>query len=303
MTYFMGIDGGGSNLRVVITTHDLAICAQTFFGETVNPGTVGRDKSAQTIQSAIQQTLAQANILPDQIAGVGVGIAGASAAHSANWLQEVIAEVTPQATASLSSDTEIALVGAHGERCGVLILAGTGSVAYGVNAGGESLQVGGWGYLMDDEGSGYRIGMDALRGITRAGDGRGEETTLTHKILNHLNLQTPLQLIKWLYRSETPRTRDVAKLAPLVIECASNGDTVAYQIIQTASQELALLCSTVIRRLGMQSPQIAFAGGLLQTPNLLNEQLCTLLNLPQIPEPQYPPVIGAALLAKIRHGE
>jgi N-acetylglucosamine kinase-like BadF-type ATPase len=294
--YVMGIDGGGSAIRVVITTPDLTVRGQRD-GPTVNPGVVGFETAARTIRDAMRAALASADLTPNQITAVGIGIAGAAAHHSAGWLREVVAAVTPHALIIPSADFEIALVGAVGRREGVLVLAGTGSLAYGVNAAGRSALVGGWGYLLDDAGSGYWIGIRALAAVARAADGRGPQTSLTSILLEALDLAKPLDLIGWLYHSETARTRAVAQLAPLVLDRAARGDLVAQVIITGATAELTQAAHTVMRRLDMPAPDFAFAGGLLSQPNLLSESLCAALGLDALPVPHHPPVIGAALLA------
>jgi N-acetylglucosamine kinase-like BadF-type ATPase len=294
--YVMGIDGGGSAIRVMITTPDLTVCGQSD-GPTANPGVVGFETATRTIQDAMRAALASADLSPGQIAAVGIGIAGAAAHHAAGWLREVAAAVTPDALIVPSADFEIALVGAVGRREGVLVLAGTGSLAYGVNAAGQSALVGGWGYLLDDAGSGYWIGIRALAAVARAADGRGPHTSLTPVLLEALDLAQPLDLVPWLYLSETARTRAVAQLAPLVLDQAADGDLVAQVIVTGAAAELTQAAHTVMRRLDMPAPDFAFAGGLLSGTNLLSESLCTALGLETLPVPYHPPVIGAALLA------
>jgi N-acetylglucosamine kinase-like BadF-type ATPase len=294
--YVMGIDGGGSAIRVVITMPDLTVCGQSD-GPTANPGVVGFDTATRTIQDAMRAALAAADLTSDQIAAVGIGIAGAAAHHAAGWLREAVAAVTPDALIVPSADFEIALVGAVGRREGVLVLAGTGSLAYGVNAAGQSALVGGWGYLLDDAGSGYWIGIRALAAVARAADGRGPHTSLTPILLETLDLAKPLDLVPWLYLSETARTRAVAQLAPLVLDQAADGDLVAQVIVTGAAAELVTAAHTVMRRLDIPAPDFAFAGGLLSGTNLLSEALCTALGLDALPVPYHPPVIGAALLA------
>ncbi len=299
MSYWMGIDGGGSNLRVAITTDDLTPIASSY-GETANPSVIGREASASRIHVVIHEALKQAGLDYPAIAGVGIGIAGASVAHSESWLREILATTLPNVPAVPSSDVEIALVGSNGERQGLLLLAGTGSAVFGVNVAGQSLQVGGWGYLLGDEGSSYWIGMRVLQLLARAADGREScPPEFASQILAALALKSEADLIPWLYRSDQPRTRDIAQLARIVIENASSGVEVAAQIVQAAASELALLCRTAILRLDMENPRIAFAGGLLDNDNFLSTYLCQLLGLYQRPIPLYPPVIGAALLAQI----
>jgi N-acetylglucosamine kinase-like BadF-type ATPase len=299
MGWVMGIDGGGSHLRVAVVTPDLHTVAESQAG-TANPVVIGPDAARLTIQATIRAALEAARLRPAQIAAVGIGIAGAAPCHSASaipWLQEVVHAVLPDAVVVPSADYEIALVGALGKRLGVLVLAGTGSLAYGVNAAGESALAGAWGYLLDDAGSGYWLGRQALEAIARAADGRGPQTALSDAVLGALGLSDAYALVPWLYDRAGPRTREVAALAPLVLAEAEAGDPVARDIVTRARDELTLVARTVIRRLRMENPPIAFAGGLLTAPNLLSLGLCRALDLPALPQPRYPPVIGAALLA------
>lgn len=292
---WMGIDGGGSNLRVVITNNDLKILAQSQT-ETANPSIIGHNAAAQRIQLTISETLTQAGLSSSQIKGAGIGIAGA--AHSAGWLREVVSAVLPDSQTVPSSDFEIALVGAHGERRGVLLLAGTGSVAYGINGLGQSAQAGGWGYLLGDEGSGYWIGMSALKQIACAADGRESVSPdFTAAVLGALELKTPSELLAFLYHADKPPLRQVAALAPLIMNYA--GEPSIAQILDAAAGELAQLCHAVINRLNLESSCIAFAGGLLETENPLSRRVCDRLSLPQYPIARYSPVVGAALLARL----
>lgn len=298
MTYLVGIDGGGSTVRVVITDLDLVVCAESR-GDTVNPSVIGPEAAAQRIGQAVQAALTTANLTTADIAGVGIGVAGAADTHSSGWLRDVMRDVLPGAVVAPSSDMGIALVGAHGKREGILVLAGTGSVAYGINQAGDSAQAGGWGYLLGDEGSGYWIGLQAIKAVIAAADGYGDPNIFTDRILATWGLEHPRDLIHWVYRAQTPRTRDIAALAPLVIAEAEAGNPLAVPIIEQAAHELAQMTQAVIRRLHMDSPAVAFAGGLLEQPNSLSNRLCSRLGLPGIPTPRYPPVIGAALLAKL----
>jgi N-acetylglucosamine kinase-like BadF-type ATPase len=289
--HVMGIDGGGSGVRVVITDEALNVLASAE-GGSANPNSAGREAAAQTVQQTMRAALSQYALQhPTGIAAVGVGIAGTITLK--DWVRETVAVVLPDANIIPVSDFEVALVGANGVRRGVLILAGTGSVAFGINAAGETAQVGGWGYLLGDEGSGYLIGLKALQAVVRAADGRESPTALTAPILDALNLTSAQDLIQWIY---TPgRTREVAKLAPLVL--GANHDAAALDIITEAVSELALIAHTVVRRLKLDDAAYAFAGGLLSEENAVSTGLCAALGLPAIPQAKYPPVIGAALLA------
>jgi N-acetylglucosamine kinase-like BadF-type ATPase len=292
---YLGIDGGGSGLRVALADGDLNLYGQAS-GPAANPSAVGRGRAAAIIQAGIRAALG--DLSPESVAAVGIGVAGAAASHSADWLLEVVRAVLPQTRVAPSADYEIALVGALGQRLGLLVLAGTGALAYGVNSAGESVLVGGWGYALGDEGSGYWLGLEGLRAVLRADDGRGPETALTATLLSALGLGAARELIPWLYRGAASRPAQLAGLAPLVLAAARLGDPCAVEIVSRGADELALAAHAVLRRLALSAPRIAFAGGLLSAPNLLSESLCHLLGLGDLPQPLHPPVMGAVLLAR-----
>lgn len=296
MTYVLGVDGGGSTVRAAVFDSDLAILSH-FVGATVNPSLIGRDEAEARIQAALRAAIGGAGLDAGAIAAVGLGIAGAAALHSADWLRQVVAGVLPEAKVAPSSDYEIALVGAHGERYGALALAGTGSLAYGVNRAGESWLAGAWGYLLGDEGSGYWLGAQALRAAVRMSDGRGPATALLEKTLAALGLASAPDLTLWLYQNQPPRARDVAALAPLVLACADEGDRIARELVSEGARELAIALRAVVRRLSLDAEKIAFTGSLLTQPNALSLRLCDLLGLDAIPQPRYDALTGAAILA------
>jgi N-acetylglucosamine kinase-like BadF-type ATPase len=301
--YAIGIDGGGSTVRVAVVSKDLTIHGQGYAPSTVNPNIVGREQATQTIHSAIKAALHEAKLSPSQISSVGVGVAGALTGDLHRWLEQTIAEVTPNAHVIASSDAETALTGAHGQRRGVIVIAGTGSVAYGINSAGESALVGGWGYLAGDEGSGYWLGMHALRAATLALDGRGPHTPLTEALLKFEHFRDREQIIDWLYQQGQARNRDIAAYATLVLEHAALGDSIACRLVETAARDLSLHVKAVLHRLNMEALPIAFTGGLLSAPNPLSNLLCEYLGLEVIPTPRYPPVIGAALVALLANQE
>lgn len=294
----LGIDGGGSNLRVAVVDEQLKVLAQTTHG-TANPSAIGRDASAALIQEAIREVIALtgSNV---SIYAVGIGIAGAAATHSAEWLRQTVKTVLPDIQVAASMDYEIALVGAHGKRRGLLILAGTGTVGYGVNDAGESAQVGGWGYLLGDEGGGYWIGLQALKALTRWADNADLITQkLAQSVMEHLQFTHPTDVLKWIY-APPPPIREVAALAEIVLNLAEEGDALALEIIEKAADALAGIAHILQARLGLHDEtQIAFAGGLLTAENRLSQALCKRLSLTAIPQPRYTPVIGAALLAQL----
>lgn len=294
----MGIDGGGSTVRVAITAADLSVIAQ-IDGDSVNPSSIGHEMAAARIQTAMRAALDAAG--GPSIAAVGIGVAGAMGAHSEPWLRATVGAVLPGVPVAASMDMEIALVGAHGARRGVMVLAGTGSVACAVGADGAWAQAGGWGYLLGDEGSGYWLVIEALRALTRVTDGvDAGGAALAERMMAALGWAQPLDVVAWLYRLPPP-TREIARYAGIVLEAAAEGDSTAVSIVDRGAAALAAITRAVMLRAGA-APDIRFCGGLLAADNALSRALCRRLELQAPPPPRYPPVIGAALLAQLHCG-
>ncbi|XWX05556.1 BadF/BadG/BcrA/BcrD ATPase family protein (plasmid) [Aggregatilineales bacterium SYSU G02658] len=295
MRYYIGIDGGGSNLRVALVDETMHLLREVVRGKT-NPNVLGLQQASERVQQALREITAD---FAEPIRAVGIGIAGAPKAIAENWLRDTVKAALPLVEVVPSSDEEIALVGANGERRGVLVLAGTGSIAYGVNDAGEALTVGGWGYLLGDKGSGYWLGMQALEAYLRHEDGLDTRpTSLVERVRQACGFRDRFDVIPWLYQP-APDSSKVASLAPLVLEEAQAGDAYARHIVEEAATELALLAQTIVRRLRIDHPRYAFAGSLLTNPTPLAEALCRRLHLPTPPQPRYSPLIGAALLARL----
>jgi len=301
---FMGIDGGGSTLRIVITDKQLESLA-TIQDTTANPNIIGHDIAVAHIRAGIQKALHQANLSIKDISAVGIGIAGASNLHSKTWLIECIKPALPHTLLVPSSDLEIALVGALGQRHGILVLAGTGSAIFGRSPEGQVLQLGGWGYLLDDDSSGYSLGLDAIKRIIQDFEENYAEfmdyqaSSLNQKILDHLDLSSPKDLIRWLYRTQEPPATRVASLAKFIIVEADQGNWDAINLLQKGAARLASKVQLMIRRLDFPNAPIAFGGGLLDNDNRLSNELTVRLGLPLRPIAKHSPVIGGALLAQL----
>ena len=296
MKKLIGIDGGGSQIRVVIADENLNVLGQAQ-GAAVNPNGVGYGTAQERIVNAIHTALQTANLSAAEIDAVGIGVAGAPASLAEEWLTETVRSSCPHAEVVCSSDQEIALVGAHGQPYGLLLLAGTGSLAYGMTQDGDSALVGGWGYLNSDEGSGYWIGNQALSYIFKQADGRLTlPSILPDTILRYLDCRTVWDLLTWRYQVAKPR--DVAKLAPLVLRVAADGDILAQQIVNGAVAALLNLLQTVQMKLELSNAPVAFTGGLLTSYNALTVQVLAHLGLQELPVAQYPAMLGAVILAR-----
>lgn len=197
-------------------------------------------------------------------------------------------------------DAEIAFHGAAAGGPGVMVIAGTGSVALGRNAAGRTARAGGYGFLIDDAGGGVSIGQAALRAALRSLDGRGPPTRLQRLISAKLGSWPAIR--KRVYGSDGGRPL-LASLVPLVAAAARQGDDVARDILREAGRSLAHLAVAVAARLGMVEEVLDLfpVGGVLAAGRDVRDSLReeVLMRAPRcrIRRPRLPPAIGAVLMA------
>jgi N-acetylglucosamine kinase-like BadF-type ATPase len=223
---------------------------------------VGTERALMALDEAVKAAFATADLPRVPVASACLGLAGADRPDDQAVIREWAERVRLSDRVEVTSDAAILLAAGTPEGFGLVLIAGTGSIAFGRRADGRRERAGGWGHQLGDEGSAYTIAMSALQAVARAADGRGPATLLTERLLSRFGLSHPQELIAVVYRSGRDR-QDFAALAPLVVEIAEN-DAVAEQIVETGAQELALAGQAVARRLGWTGPvPVALSGGLL----------------------------------------
>jgi len=194
---------------------------------------------------------------------LSVGVAGVGREPERHALERALASRGLADEIVVQPDAMVALEDAFGEGAGILLIAGTGSVAYGRGPTGTVARCGGWGPVCGDEGSGVWIGRRALSVVTAAADGREPETALTGVVVTAAEVSSVEELIGWASRA-TPA--DLASLAPAVLQCADSGDQRAIAIASFATEELVLHVVALARKLFTDEragAPVAFAGGLL----------------------------------------
>ena len=238
----------------------------------MRPG--GAERSAAVILEVARRAATQAGAtLPAKAALIGAAGAGRPTEQEA--LATAVTNAGAAERVAVRSDVEIALAAAFGNGPGVLVNAGTGSIAYARVADGRLFRTGGYGWQLGDEGGGYWLGRRALSSAARAQDGLGESSTLLERLLVALGLQTFDDLIRW---TSTATPAQVAALAPHVLNAAREGETVAQRIIQEAAAELSSLVQVLSRQFsGTESFLVATAGGLLRPASPLLDALRTRL--------------------------
>jgi glucosamine kinase len=270
--FVIGVDGGGSHTRVLVCD-DAGRELSTAEGEgsAVRPGDASR--SAGIIVQAIQRALAQASLRAGPARIACVGVAGVGRADERDALADSLDEAGVANEVLVLPDAIIALEDAFGPDAGVLLLSGTGSVAFARGPTGTVARCGGWGPVCGDEGSGAWIGRHALGVVTAADDGREPETSLTGPLLSAAGVQHVDELIAWA-SSATPA--ELALLAPTVLEVAATGDLRANSVVTMAVEELGLHVRALARRLFFDERAafpLAVSGGLLARGTLLRKRL------------------------------
>jgi glucosamine kinase len=255
---FLGIDGGGTKTSCVIGDDTSVLGSGTAAGS--NVVRLGEAKARAALAAAIGHACAAANIKPAQIERTCVGLAGAGRPEISSLVRRLLTELVG-GEIEVVGDMVIALQAAFGDGAGVMVIAGTGSMAYGRDASGNTLRAGGWGFSVFDEGSGHWIGRSAIAAVMRDYDETGEENSvLMNSVKKSWGLTTREQLVLAANASPSP---DFAALLPAVVSAADSGDALARSILTQAGTELARLAKIVIRRLfpdGDPVP-VAMSGG------------------------------------------
>jgi N-acetylglucosamine kinase len=200
----------------------------------------------------------------------------------------------------VTTDAAIALSGATATGQGIAVIAGTGSIAFGRNAGGRTARAGGWGYIYGDEGGGFDIARHALRAALRMEEGWGPPTSLRRALLEATGSRTANEALHLFYTAEWPRSR-VAALAPLADAAATAGDAVAMEILNGAAVQLAMLAAAVRSQLWKpgEPVDVAHIGGVFQSRTVL-EHFHILVELEpgnRCGPPRHGPAEGALLEA------
>ncbi|MGN6488218.1 MAG: N-acetylglucosamine kinase [Devosia sp.] len=289
----IGIDGGGSKTLVAAADSSGRVTALSR-GKATSP--LESKSWGAALAEQVQAYAGRADLL-----AVGAGLpAHGEVEHISAAQCRVIAELFGSVPQRVMNDVDAAHIGAFAGGPGILILAGTGSMAWARDAAGASHRTGGWGETIGDEGSGYWIGRQVLGAVSKSVDGRGPATGLVDAVIELLGLDGGDKvnaLEGWVSHFTEPRTQ-IASLAPVALRLAEAGDAAALAIVERAADELALHVRTLERRLDAPTMSWSYAGGLFSSPAL---RRATEARLGRAPNPPRLPPIGGALLAAAQH--
>ena len=273
MTDFVaGVDGGGSKTRVILADMNGNTLADvTGAGSAMRPG--GGDHSSGIIAELVRQGVNEAGINAGRPRTIVAGVAGVGRAAENRALTVALEDLEIADDVIVQGDGEIALTDAFGTGPGIILISGTGSIAYGRSPNRVLARCGGWGPAFGDEGSGAWIGRKALAIVASAADGREPQTALTGAVLTAAQVNEPQELIPWGIAA-TPR--ELAALAPVVFNVASAGDVRANSLVGLAVEELVLhIRALALKLFGDERAAIpvAFSGGLLHKGSFIRKKL------------------------------
>lgn len=253
MRFFVGIDGGGTKTRCLVGDDSSLLGSGSSSG--CNLLRVGEACARDALGAAIHEACVAAGVSPQSISRTCAGVAGAAQSEVARavrgWLTQIVG-----GQIEVLGDMEIALEAAFGSGPGVVVNAGTGSIAYGRNCQGETVRAGGWGRVVSDEGSGHWIGVAAIGAALRA-HARGEGSRLLEQLMATLGANSVDELI---VRSNGSPAPDFASLFPVVLAAATEADSTAAGVLDRAARELANIAETVIARLFQTTENVAVVG-------------------------------------------
>jgi len=265
--HVLGIDAGGSKTVALLAAAD---------GRIVGEGRAGGANLQAHGELEVEKVLH--HVIDEAMAGGGapaavcLGLAGVDREGDSQVIAAIMRRLGFREHTLIVNDALIALVAgvplAEGTAAvgpALVLISGTGSIAYGVNRHGLAARAGGWGTSLGDEGSGYWIGRRALEAVARAADGRGPGTGVTRLVLDHFTLSRPEQLVSEIY-DHAKGKRAIASLGPLVEQARAAGDAVAGEIMRKAAEELTLAAAAVIAGLEMRGEQfpVLMSGGMLR---------------------------------------
>lgn len=298
-----GIDGGGTHTRAILLDGEGRVLATGEAGPG-NFGAIGIDQARENLAAALGQAWLYAELEPRPLDALFLGLAGVVSERDRETGRGLATalKLAPDTAIHIDHDIRIALAGSLAGEAGIHLIAGTGSSCYGRTSRGESWMSGGWGSLIDDLGSSYFFGIEALRALVQAHDGRGRMTALSGSTLEALGIDDVDQIMHRVYVEGLAR-HEVAALAPLVTAAADAGDGIALGILDAGAEALAAMVQGVTRRLafGTSTLRISYSGGLIETCPLYREKTIAAIEglVPgaQIQTPRLAPLYGAGLLA------
>jgi glucosamine kinase len=284
----IGADVGGTKTAVAVSRDGKIVGRAEGPGAAVRPGRALA--SSSTIAEVVRQALSSSGLLIGDV--LLVGAAGVGREPERDELRKALRGENVASSVVVTTDIEIALAAAFADGPGIVVSAGTGSVAVGRDRTGKQHRIGGYGWQMGDEGSGYAIGRASLGAVSRAVDGRSPKTALSDRLLRATRSDDYDELVRW---AAGASPAEVAALAPHVLAVAAAGDPLAQGIADYAARELSQLAICLVPKMDITPPiPVAVTGGLLSADQPLRKTLLAKLAEESVFQPKDSPVDAVA---------
>lgn len=298
MKLFLGVDGGQSSTTALIGDEHGKVLGIGRGGPCNHVKTGdGRTKFLNAMNESLGIAAKQAGfaVADIQFAVACLGFSGGPADK-----QGLLQEMLRTERLIVTHDALIALMGATSGEPGVIVIAGTGSIAFGRNSAGKSVRAGGWGYVYGDEGGAFDITRQAVRAALRLEEGWGPSTSLHSRLMEVTDANSANELLHKLYTTDFPRPK-VAAMSQVVDQAAGEGDQVAVEILHSAAQALATYAGAVRAQLFEMSERVAvsYVGGVFRS-ELVRDRFRMLVEFAdgvQFGAPKFGPAAGALLEA------
>jgi len=298
--YFIGIDSGGTNSKIIVTDKLLNIKSKFNF-KSIHYTQVGAKVFSGFINDKILFVLKKSGLKINHCCGIGIGIAGARSLNDKNAIYKELNKQLNFDKIIVESDAVISLFGALGGKDGIILISGTGSVLLGF-CKGKYYRIGGWGKILGDEGSGYWIGIQALKNAVKEIDDNVKFRPFC-RILKKEHGLIPENLIEKIYRMNYP-IQDIAKT---IIRYAEKHNTQCIKIVENAVTCLINHIKIFIRKPEIEFPlKLVLCGSILESKNILSDKLKDEINKKyknrlNIEKPVYEPAKGAIIVYKNKH--
>jgi N-acetylglucosamine kinase-like BadF-type ATPase len=303
--FFLGCDSGGTKTALVIVTSAGGLAASLAAPSAyyLSAGSPGVSLVGEVLGAAVPAVCARAGIAPGGLRYAFFGLPGYGEVRAdVPHLDAAAAGALQHDRFRCDNDMVCGWAGSLAGADGINVIAGTGSMTYGRHAGAGA-RVGGWGELFGDEGSGYWIGIQALRAFSKMSDGRAGRGPLYEVLRRDLGLDADIDLVGLVLQQWQGGRQQIAALAPAVGRAAAAGDPSAQAILAAAAAELTGLVSATRQRLGFGAAAVvpvSYSGGIFAMPAVRDAFLAGIGALPggyDVRAPRFPPAIGAALYA------
>lgn len=306
----VGVDSGGTRTRAVAASAD-----GRRVGLAEGPGgnyhNCGAREAAERIARVVTVAVKRTGWRGPQVRAVFVGAAGIKADKDIAAMRRALARhrLVPTSGLAIANDVYAAHAGALAGAAGIVLIAGTGTVALARSETGATGVAGGWGWSLDDVASGCWIGLEALRAVVRAADGRGPVTGLSSPLLKALGVEHPYELLERIYVQGFAPV-DYAALAPGVMRLARRGDAVARSILERGAEEAAALVAAAAQGAGLATETaavpVAIVGGVGRSGRpyqpMIEAAIRRRLPAAHLVQPAAEPVVGAVVQAMVRAG-